>query len=127
MIVQEIGQLDGIIRLKLGNCFLCGTKLKGIPFTRFPLGISGCGLFSSLAGTKHAGKSSTTAILGAYKPAYGGEYKKSQIKLGFPNRLLILVHILDFFQVNKNKATGKTDAVVYLSYQLPHILMAEST
>lgn len=41
------------------------------------------------------------------------------------NRLLILVHILDFFQVNKNKATGKIYAVVYLSYQLPHILMAE--
>lgn len=42
------------------------------------------------------------------------------------NCLLILVYILDFFQVNKNKTTGKIYAVVYLSYWLTRILMAES-
>lgn len=57
----------------------------------------------------------------------GKKKKKQQAAYqAWLNRLLILVHILDIFQVNKNKATGKMYAAVYLSYWLTHILMAES-
>lgn len=52
--------------------------------------------------------------------------KKKAADQAWLNRLLILVHILDFFQINKTKATGKTYAVVYLSYWLTHSIMAES-
>lgn len=54
------------------------------------------------------------------------EKKNSRSSLASSFAYFILVHRLDFFQVNKNKATGKIYAVVYLSYQLTHILMAGS-
>lgn len=54
------------------------------------------------------------------------EEKKKAADQAWLNCLLILVHILGFFQINKTKATGKMYAVVYLSYWLSHSIMAES-
>lgn len=49
---QEIGQLDLSVHNFDPGCSMHATKLEGIPVAGFPLRISGCGLFSSLAKTK---------------------------------------------------------------------------
>ena len=91
--------------------------------------MAGCGLFSSLTGTKICRKIfflQLKFLVLTNKLKERERERKKAADQAWLNRLLILVHILDFFQVNKNKATGKTYADVYLSYWLTHSLLAAS-